>query len=705
MKSLFITLLSICSLCICAQQKATMKKKAFISSKVVDEKKVPVVAQIDVIDNEFKNLIERSESSSSGSFRISVPQKNNYIIYISNPAYLFQSVVVAIPDTVEYEKKLETIVLQKIEVGKKVVLKSLSFDFYQTIVLDESRPDLERIIALMNDKPNLQIEISGFTDKIGSVSFNRELSEQRAKAVVDVLISSGFDNTRMKYKGYGPDQPIASNFTEEGRQLNNRVELKILKLDFEPKKDDKKLKKGVLPVAIKQEDNNPPVNEDENEMEMEVDTVLVDKDLSADLVRSPDTLVKVDYKGKFIADQAPLAFSTVNLMSDKGIVFKSTLTDEFGAFEFLDVDGEQEVSFGLDVEQTKDFKTIFLADSAGAVIKELDKVNGEFVLALLPSEKTKLGKIYLVDTKLKALKTKSKKVFVNGRIIDENGHPIKVQIEVINNVTNVVVEKLQSSDEGRYSISVQSDKNYDFAFNKSGYLFQSVSMMISGTEGPEKNMEDIVLQKVEVGKKIVLNNIFFDSNESTLRKESFSELERAVKLMNDMSSLQIEISGHTDNVGSSKSNRQLSEQRAKAVTDYLISKGCDKDRMKYKGYGSGQPIAPNNSDAGRQLNRRTEFKVLKVDLAAEQLTKAQQMNENNTENPDNPDTNSEDLNKNNTSLVPEHLIYYDKDLNGVISYDEIIIAIDAFFEEDPKAKEKRNAKDSIFALLDFYFEQ
>lgn len=705
MKSLFITLLSICSLCICAQQKATMKKKAFISSKVVDEKKVPVVAQIDVIDNEFKNLIERSESSSSGSFRISVPQKNNYIIYISNPAYLFQSVVVAIPDTVEYEKKLETIVLQKIEVGKKVVLKSLSFDFYQTIVLDESRPDLERIIALMNDKPNLQIEISGFTDKIGSVSFNRELSEQRAKAVVDVLISSGFDNTRMKYKGYGPDQPIASNFTEEGRQLNNRVELKILKLDFEPKKDDKKLKKGVLPVAIKQEDNNPPVNEDENEMEMEVDTVLVDKDLSADLVRSPDTLVKVDYKGKFIADQAPLAFSTVNLMSDKGIVFKSTLTDEFGAFEFLDVDGEQEVSFGLDVEQTKDFKTIFLADSAGAVIKELDKVNGEFVLALLPSEKTKLGKIYLVDTKLKALKTKSKKVFVNGRIIDENGHPIKVQIEVINNVTNVVVEKLQSSDEGRYSISVQSDKNYDFAFNKSGYLFQSVSMMISGTEGPEKNMEDIVLQKVEVGKKIVLNNIFFDSNESTLRKESFSELERAVKLMNDMSSLQIEISGHTDNVGSSKSNRQLSEQRAKAVTDYLISKGCDKDRMKYKGYGSGQPIAPNNSDAGRQLNRRTEFKVLKVDLAAEQLTKAQQMNENNTENLDNPDTNSEDLNKNNTSLVPEHLIYYDKDLNGVISYDEIIIAIDAFFEEDPKAKEKRNAKDSIFALLDFYFEQ
>ena len=705
MKSLFITFLSLCSLCICAQQKATMKKKAFISSKVIDEKKVPVVAQIDVIDNEFKNLIERSESSSSGSFRISVPQKNNYIIYISNPAYLFQSVVVAIPDTVEYEKKLETIVLEKIEVGKKVVLKSLSFDFYQTIVLDESRPDLERIIALMNDKPNLQIEISGFTDKIGSVSFNRELSEQRAKAVVDVLISSGFDNTRMKYKGYGPDQPIASNFTEEGRQLNNRIELKILKLDFVPKQDDKKLKKGELPVAIKQEDNNPPVNEDENEMEMEVDTVLVDKDLSADLVRSPDTLVKVDYKGKFIADQAPLAFSTVNLMSDKGVVFKSTLTDEFGSFEFLDVDGEQEVSFGLDAEQTKDFKTIFLADSAGAVIKELDKVNGEFVLALLPSEKTKLGKIYLVDTKLKALKTKSKKVFVNGKIIDENGHPIKVQIEVINNVTNVVVEKLQSSDEGRYSISVQSDKSYDFAFNKSGYLFQSVSMMISGTEGPEKNMEDIVLQKVEVGKKIVLNNIFFDSNESTLRPESFSELERAVKLMNDMISLQIEISGHTDNVGSSKSNRQLSEQRAKAVMDYLISKGCDKDRIKYKGYGSGQPIAPNNSDAGRQLNRRTEFKVLKVDLAAEQLTKAQQLNENNTENLDNPDTNSEDLNKNNTSLVPEHLIYYDKDLNGVISYDEIIIAIDAFFEEDPKAKEKRNAKDSIFALLDFYFEQ
>lgn len=724
MKLLIFTFLHIFSFSLCAEQKDPLKKSAYISGNVFDENKSPTSAHIDIIDFETKQLVEQLESSGTGSFRISVPQKNDFIVYISKPGYLFQSALVSIPDSIGYEKKLTDIVLQKLEVEKSTILNSLSFDFYQAIVLEESRPDLERVIALLNENLSLQIEVSGFTDNIGSVTFLRKLTEQRAKSVADILLSSGFDKTRIKYKGYGALQPLGSNFTEEGRQQNNRIELKVLSLSLTAKKDSKQ-KKGILnvikkepDVAVEEDEVAKSAIEDEKEEEAAKfeqeqeefkDSVEVALKKSKDTsnVRLPDSLSRIDYKGKFIADKNPMAFSTVNLLTPYGEIIKTSKTDENGVFEFKDIESDEEVTFGFDLEETKNFKKIFLADTTGAVVKELDKINGEFVLTLLPSEKTKLGKVYLVDPPLKALKPKSKNAFIIGRVVDESSHPIKAQIEVIDNSTNQAIEKIQSDSEGMFKITSALKKNYDITFNKSGYLFQSVSVVIPDSGGYEKNLGDITLQKVAVGKKIVLNNIFFDSNESTLRKESFSELERAVKLMNDMSSLQMEISGHTDNIGSSKSNRQLSELRAKAVKDFLISKGCDKDRLKHKGYGSGQPISTNNTEIGRQMNRRTEFKVLKVDMAAEQIAKAKQMKDISTssdkQNEDPGLTNGQQ--KKSTSAIPVPLKNYDKDDNGIISYAEIVIAIDAFFEENVKEQGDKKGDDSIFALLDFYFEQ
>ncbi len=739
MKVFLITFLYIFSFSLCAEPKGGLKKNASISGNVFDEKKKPISARIDVIDYSTKQLVEQLECSGTGSFRISVPQKSNFIIFISKPGYLFQSVIVSIPDSVESEKKLSDIILQKVEVEKKTILNSLSFDFYQALVLEESLPDVERVIALLNETLPLQIEIGGFTDNIGSGSFLRKLSEQRVKSVAEILISSGFDETRIIYKGYGGFQPLGSNFTEEGRQLNNRIELKVLRLDLVPKNPTDSKKKGSLNSGVKKKKNSYSTNEDENEDENENVKVKSEEDEKdekeeeiakfeqeeeerkdstefaikrikdeSSLVRAPDTLARIDYKGKFIADKKPLAFSTVNLITNYGEIFKTTKTDQFGLFEFNDIAADEEVTFGLDEQETKDIKQVFLADTAGVVVKELDKVNGEFVLTILPSDKTKLGKIYLIDPPLKAFKLKSKTAFIIGRIIDEKKHPIKAQVEVIDNSTGQAVEKIQSDSEGRFKIASSLQKNYDITFNKSGYLFQSVSVAIPDSLGYEKNLGDITLQKVEVGKKIVLNNIFFDSNESTLRKESFLELERAVKLMNEMVSVQMEISGHTDNVGAAKDNRQLSELRAKAVKDFLISKGCDKDRLRYKGYGSEQPISTNNTEGGRQLNRRTEFKVLKVDLAAEQMAKAQKMKEASTvsdKKNENLTPTNEGQKSNDNNLIPEPLKNYDKDSNGIISYAEIVSAIDLFFDENTQSTENKKVDKTLVALLDFFFEQ
>lgn len=127
------------------------------------------------------------------------------------------------------------------------------------------------------------------------------------------------------------------------------------------------------------------------------------------------------------------------------------------------------------------------------------------------------------------------------------------------------------------------------------------------------SLSNITLEKMEVGKKVILNNISFAINKSILSEESFSELERIAKLIKNIPSLKMEISGHTDNLGSVDKNQELSELRAKAVMDFLISKGCDKNSLTFKGYGSRQAIESNETEEGRGANRRTEFKILQVD--------------------------------------------------------------------------------------------
>jgi outer membrane protein OmpA-like peptidoglycan-associated protein len=152
--------------------------------------------------------------------------------------------------------------------------------------------------------------------------------------------------------------------------------------------------------------------------------------------------------------------------------------------------------------------------------------------------------------------------------------------------------------------------NYGITVNKEDYLFHSENFDLPADAVSRKIKKDILLNKVAVGTKIVLNNIFFDFNKATLRPESTAELDRLYKLLVDVPTLKIEISGHTDNIGTATYNQKLSEDRAKSVVDYLLGKGIQGARLKFMGYGFTRPVAPNTTEEGRQLNRRTEFEVL-----------------------------------------------------------------------------------------------
>ncbi len=202
---------------------------------------------------------------------------------------------------------------------------------------------------------------------------------------------------------------------------------------------------------------------------------------------------------------------------------------------------------------------------------------------------------------------------VTGKVFDNNTlEPVETVIQVFDNEKNeIVLETTSNSKTGKYLVTLPSGKNYGMAIKAVGYLFHSENFDLPESQTYQKVTKDIPLFPIEEGSKIVLKNIFFDFDKSTLKKESFYELGKLVSFMNENPKLNIEISGHTDNKGSEQYNQKLSESRAKSVVDYLINKKIDKNRLKYRGASFNEPIASNNTDDGRQLNRRVEFKIIK----------------------------------------------------------------------------------------------
>jgi outer membrane protein OmpA-like peptidoglycan-associated protein/tetratricopeptide (TPR) repeat protein len=201
---------------------------------------------------------------------------------------------------------------------------------------------------------------------------------------------------------------------------------------------------------------------------------------------------------------------------------------------------------------------------------------------------------------------------LKGVITDAlTGKALEATIELVDNQRNEVIASFKSnSSTGKYLVSLPAGKNYGIAVKAENYLFHSENFDIPNEAAFQEVTKDIQLNNLAVGTKIVLRNIFFDFDKSTLRSESTNELQRLTKLLTDVPTLKIEISGHTDNKGAADYNQRLSESRAKAVVDYLVGKGIASDRLQFKGYGLTQPMATNDTDEGRQLNRRTEFKVL-----------------------------------------------------------------------------------------------
>ncbi|SHJ45104.1 WD40-like Beta Propeller Repeat [Reichenbachiella agariperforans] len=201
---------------------------------------------------------------------------------------------------------------------------------------------------------------------------------------------------------------------------------------------------------------------------------------------------------------------------------------------------------------------------------------------------------------------------VQGIVSNANtSAPIGAVVLVEDMVTGELIALNKSNDEtGEYLIVLPAGRSYSVSATKDGYFFYSQSFDLPDDASYAEITKDILLEPIEKGTKVVLNNIFFESGRAELKPISYVELNKAVQLLKDNGTMVIEVGGYTDNVGSDELNLKLSQARADAVVAYMVLAGVEQERLRSKGYGESSPIEDNATEEGRKANRRTEFVIV-----------------------------------------------------------------------------------------------
>lgn len=204
-------------------------------------------------------------------------------------------------------------------------------------------------------------------------------------------------------------------------------------------------------------------------------------------------------------------------------------------------------------------------------------------------------------------------VYMKGKSFDKQTQkPLEVRFEVKNlNTNQLTASSFSDPQTGEYLVVLPLGVDYALSAWADGYLFYSENFQLTDDSKTNAYQKDIFLTPILEGESVVLNNIFFKTNSAELESSSIAELNTLVELLTKNANISIEISGHTDNVGSATYNLELSTKRAQSVKAYLESKQIASYRLSAVGYGQTKPIADNNTEEGKAANRRTEFKIIK----------------------------------------------------------------------------------------------
>ncbi len=278
---------------------------------------------------------------------------------------------------------------------------------------------------------------------------------------------------------------------------------------------------------------------------------------------------------------------------------------------------QQPLPANVDINVKDQKPTTLKTNAAGKVETHLSEVAGfsvgTTVTGFLPKQVDISIPHLNNDTTIRvvlALTPILKKLVIKGTVFDKKTQqPVSAKVDVVSRPGNATTYSL-SAEGGKYEQEVAGLGGYVFTASASGYLNSVDSVTLSNPDETPVT-RDLYLTPIEVGTTVRLKNIYFDFDKTTLKPESFVELNKVVDFLKANPHVEIEIQGHTDNKGSDQYNENLSQGRSQAVVDYLVQQGIEQQRLSAHGFGESKPIDTNDTEDGRANNRRVEFTVLK----------------------------------------------------------------------------------------------
>lgn len=238
---------------------------------------------------------------------------------------------------------------------------------------------------------------------------------------------------------------------------------------------------------------------------------------------------------------------------------------------------------------------------------------GEY--AYLTTNLNTFGESDIVRVKLLEKEKPNPVVLVSGNVYNiKTKKPISASLIYETLPDGIVAGNgISAATDGAFKFVLPYDKNYSIRASADHFFAISENLNLDSLvkAGYREIHKDLYLAPIEIGQVVRLNNVFFDFDKFDLRNESFVELDRVVELLKENPGIEIEMSAHTDSKGADDYNFRLSDNRAKSVREYIVSRGIAENRIVSKGYGKTNPVSTNETDEGRQLNRRVEFKITK----------------------------------------------------------------------------------------------
>jgi outer membrane protein OmpA-like peptidoglycan-associated protein len=298
--------------------------------------------------------------------------------------------------------------------------------------------------------------------------------------------------------------------------------------------------------------------------------------------------------------------------TDDDIYFSITADNKYGYFSSVKPDGIGDVDiFKITIGETL-LSEINSADSLTK--KKIAKIDPKDSESAINESKSMAESGLIISKKSKkenAILPAQLQVFIVDK---KTKKPLDAQIEIREESGNGELIKGEAKS-GKYSYVFGNKERvrYIITVEKQGYLFKSTNAWIAEPSSEKQLLSfTFELDDIQVGAKGIMRNIFFEYDKFTLSEKSNPELNKLYDMLKSNASMKVEIDGHTDNTGNHLYNKSLSEKRAEAVVNWLVKKGIASSRFVTKGYGEDRPLASNDDEEeGRELNRRTEFVIIK----------------------------------------------------------------------------------------------